>query len=311
MKPVLLPFLFAAAGTLASFAAAHPENAALPTRENAETRLALSPFSPVETHAAAQPAFPPDALRRVVREKTIRGENGEEIIRFRVDAEYFANRPALNREIFRSALPARADEKSPADTLPPEAAVDRFIADEAQDCLRERALTGAGENGVPAIPHEILSSARIFGPVGDVAPACVFFWRFAGGAHGIGGFACRNFSLSEERELRLADVFEKGSAPVLLKALEKNDPRRGNADFSRGESGGGSPFPSKPEPTENFLVLRDGLLFVYNHYDLDCYAAGIIVIFVPYAEISETLRADFSERIRRSRRAEAPADAAR
>ena len=56
MKPVFLPFLFAAAGTLASF-------------------------------AAAQPEFPPDALRRVVREKTIRGENGEDIIRFRVDAE--------------------------------------------------------------------------------------------------------------------------------------------------------------------------------------------------------------------------------
>ena len=97
----------------------------------------------------------------------------------------------------------------------------------------------------------------------------------------------------------------------MRKALEKNDPRRGSADFPREESDGGSPFPSKPEPTENFLVLRDGLLFVYNHYDIDCYAAGIIVIFVPYTEISEALRADFSERIRRSRRAEAPADAAR
>ena len=199
---------------------------------------------------------------------------------FDCDLDYFLEAPsALNDAVADAAL-FRFSPRPPSVPAgtPPALAAEKFA--ELRLAEAEKAATG--------FPAYFSASARILEPVGDFASVAVVAHEFVGGAHGVTVCPCLSFDLAAGTRIALADVFKKDFERPLETLLAAHDSREGRRPDGV--------FPD-PFATENFLICADGLRFVYSPYEIDCYAAGVIVIFVPYAELSALLRDDFRERL--------------
>lgn len=236
--------------------------------EEAPTTCNLSPFS--EEIISAGRMLPPEISGNFSKNLNLRGKAD---FSFRFDIDYFRDIPALTRIILSSAL--NYGEK----TSIPEIAVEKFIANTMRE-LDTSAKTG-GE-------LSFLISAKAAAPCGNRVSVLISRYEDSGGAHGNSVFSCVNFNLAEKKQIFLKDIFKEECISDLEKLLRANDPRREDAGFSYSTVDGEIPLP--PCATENFLMLPDGFLFIYSPYELDCYAAGAIRIFVPASELRPLLK---------------------
>ncbi len=46
------------------------------------------------------------------------------------------------------------------------------------------------------------------------------------------------------------------------------------------------------ELNDNFLIKKNGLLFVFNPYEIAAYVYGAIEVFIPYKEIKDLIKDD-------------------
>ena len=104
-------------------------------------------------------------------------------------------------------------------------------------------------------------------------------WSYTGGAHG--RTQTTFCTLKGVKRLKLADLYrlprEKKQLENLWKAAIA---RHFKKTFEERLKEAGEVF--KPLMTENFYLDDKGIHFIYDPYDIDCYAAGTIDIFVPW-----------------------------
>lgn len=101
-------------------------------------------------------------------------------------------------------------------------------------------------------------------------------YSYAGGAHGSNKITFGTIDRKTGRRLRLKDFVPADKLSVLTKILhEKVVKKLGGKDKLQGEV----------LPIENFCVVKGGLKFVYNEYEVACYAAGAVEVVVAFAEI--------------------------
>lgn len=113
---------------------------------------------------------------------------------------------------------------------------------------------------------------------------------YEGGAHGVNQRIVMNFDNETGRLLRLADVFAAGyeqplSLLLTAKLLEKTDTK--NVDELRQK---GILYSMDMFPTENFVLDKDGITFIYNAYEIAPYEQGIIELNIDYGECKEILQ---------------------
>jgi len=90
-------------------------------------------------------------------------------------------------------------------------------------------------------------------------------YAYSGGAHGGTKITVASFCRKSGRRVRLEDVVSAEKMPSLTRALREAVLRKiGGEEHLQGEV----------KPTENFYVAKDGLHFVYNEYEVACYAEG-------------------------------------
>lgn len=95
------------------------------------------------------------------------------------------------------------------------------------------------------------------------------YW-YHGGAHGSSKVTVGTLDRETGRQLTLADVFGNNGLAVLEAELRK-------AVVAKiGEENIQSPV----QPIENFYLAADGWHFVYNEYEIACYALGAIEVVV-------------------------------
>ena len=95
------------------------------------------------------------------------------------------------------------------------------------------------------------------------------YW-YHGGAHGSTKVSVGTLDRETGRQLTLADVFGKDGLASLESELRK-------AIIAKiGEANIQSPV----RPIENFYLAADGWHFVYNEYDIACYAIGAVEVGV-------------------------------
>lgn len=100
-------------------------------------------------------------------------------------------------------------------------------------------------------------------------------YAYTGGAHGMP--CTRVGTLKDGVLLKLSDIPEQDK---LKKAWSEAIARHYECkDFNEYME---SAALFKPEMTENFYLDADGIHFIYDPYEIDCYAAGTIDIFVPW-----------------------------
>ena len=101
-------------------------------------------------------------------------------------------------------------------------------------------------------------------------------YAYSGGAHGSTKVSVGTLDRETGRQLTLNDVFGKDGLAALETELRK-------AVIAKiGEENIQSPV----KPIENFYLAADGWHFVYNEYEVACYAIGTIEVVVPRQPIA-------------------------
>ena len=101
-------------------------------------------------------------------------------------------------------------------------------------------------------------------------------YSYTGGAHGNTEITVGTIDRKTGRRLRLADFVSADRLHELTKILHvKVVTKLGGKEKLQGEV----------RPIENFCVVKDGLKFVYNEYEVACYAVGAVEVPVKWDEM--------------------------
>lgn len=116
-------------------------------------------------------------------------------------------------------------------------------------------------------------------------------YQYTGGAHGIGWTKGLNYSLDTGEMLSLGDFFsdeQQSRLPSALVTLLCRQQGIGQPDREKLAEQGY--YPDDIKPTDNFRVSATGITFIYNPYEIGCYAVGKTEIELPYAMIDQLLQ---------------------
>jgi hypothetical protein len=116
-------------------------------------------------------------------------------------------------------------------------------------------------------------------------------YNFTGGAHPNTWEFYNNYDLALNRKLNLEDVFKPKFDEKLLAVAEKTFRKNEKIDSQiKLDDKAGYFFENgKFILTDNFLLTKDGIKFVYNNYEIKAYAYGRIELFIPKAEIADII----------------------
>ena len=120
------------------------------------------------------------------------------------------------------------------------------------------------------------------------------YYIFTGGAHPNGYTRFFNFVPSTGEILCLNDIFKTGFERKLNKLLEQ----KFRMDF---ELSNDAPlteilFENKIEHNNNFTISENGIIFLYNRYEIAPYVFGEIILEIPYGEINDILKEPYKKR---------------
>lgn len=109
--------------------------------------------------------------------------------------------------------------------------------------------------------------------------------KYTGGAHGIYGTECYNYSLAGGYEITTADLFTETQLERLNRLIREDIYEQyGVRSDEELETKGF--FPEYIGVTENFLVTPEGITFYYNPYDIGCYALGSVEVSVSREQLA-------------------------
>jgi hypothetical protein len=113
---------------------------------------------------------------------------------------------------------------------------------------------------------------------------------YMGGAHGNQSSRYLNYDLTTHRLIKLDDLFKPGSKAELVKIAEgifrKNEGLSPTASLANGYFFTNNQFALN----ENFLILADGIEFLYNPYEIKPYASGKTRLMIPYEQIKALIK---------------------
>ncbi|KQT18399.1 hypothetical protein ASG31_06660 [Chryseobacterium sp. Leaf404] len=121
---------------------------------------------------------------------------------------------------------------------------------------------------------------------------------YEGGAHDNYWFSNRVFDLKNKRKLLLSDITTMPDVKI-SEILKKNmDKMHSGTTDSHGEvKNSDMLLVDIIEPNENFYFDSKNLYFHYSPYEIAAFAAGDIVIPIPWIELKGTLKPEFEKRL--------------
>lgn len=136
------------------------------------------------------------------------------------------------------------------------------------------------------------SSVKIFSLDNDLLTLTYRSDGYSGGAHGYYNERYRVFDLKKNRQISLNEVIKNQDAQVWARILMtnflENDLDKGQAEM----------LLVKDIPlNDNFYFDKQNIYFLYNQYEIAAYAAGPVLIKIPFSEIKPFLHPDFRTRM--------------
>ena len=113
---------------------------------------------------------------------------------------------------------------------------------------------------------------------------------FEGGAHSIEQKVMANFEQSTGVMIRLADVFVPGYEARLADILQKQLMQVVGASDIQSLRDKGYLYSSDMFVSDNFLLGKDGVTFIYNPYEIAPYEMGITELTLDYDDIEDILK---------------------
>lgn len=115
---------------------------------------------------------------------------------------------------------------------------------------------------------------------------------YTGGAHGYYYEKYKVFDLKNNKTVQLSDVITKEDSSVwkriLMDNFLKNDSENKQAEMLLVEE-----IPLN----NNYYFDKENLYFLYNQYEITAYAAGPVLIKIPFSDIKPFLNSDFKKRM--------------
>ncbi|MDR0536608.1 MAG: RsiV family protein [Tannerellaceae bacterium] len=116
---------------------------------------------------------------------------------------------------------------------------------------------------------------------------------YYGGAHCSRTYKFFNINLVTSTQLTEKDIFIDDYQSTLTRIIISKLMKQSNVkDASALEEEACYFSIEEITPNNNFSIGKDGLTFIYNEYEIACYAAGVIKVFIPYTELREILSSD-------------------
>lgn len=117
------------------------------------------------------------------------------------------------------------------------------------------------------------------------------FYVYTGGAHGMPGEYFINIEKMSGRVLSLADIVTDQSQNEFVTIAEQKFYQQRGIPSTQSLEEAGYWFDDEGfYLAENFTVMDDGLLFLYNPYEIASYADGMIELFIPIADVKSLLK---------------------
>lgn len=126
----------------------------------------------------------------------------------------------------------------------------------------------------------------------DLASVVLSSYQFYGGAHGMTVYSSVNYDLKNNKELKLAELFEpdsdyvKAISDYSIAELKKTLGEMQNDELINDGAG------AKAENFSNWNLTKKGLMFTFEPYQVAAYAAGTRIVIIPYEELKDILRKD-------------------
>ncbi len=121
-----------------------------------------------------------------------------------------------------------------------------------------------------------------------------FSYNYSGGAHGNygTGFVC--FDIKDQKVIILEDILNKQGLSKLSALLEKNYRKQNEIDAKQSLSEAGL-FEDTIRANNNFIITPGAIVFSYVPYEIAPYAAGEVMIYIPFEEIEEYIKPEFKK----------------
>src|SRR5690606_187889 len=115
------------------------------------------------------------------------------------------------------------------------------------------------------------------------------FESYTGGAHGVHYIYYNNYSVNQNRELLINDIVADEFQASLTKVGE--DIFRKQEGISDNQSLTDDYFFNEGifSLPHNFILQKDGILFLYNIYEIKPYVSGYTRLLIPYNSIHDLL----------------------
>jgi hypothetical protein len=126
----------------------------------------------------------------------------------------------------------------------------------------------------------------------DLASVVLSNYEFLGGAHGMTVYSTVNYDLKNNKELKLADIFEPNSDYVKaisdysIAELKKSLGEMQDEEMINDGAG------AKADNFSNWNLTKKGLMFTFEAYQVAAYAAGTQTVIIPFEKLKDVLRKD-------------------
>ena len=109
-------------------------------------------------------------------------------------------------------------------------------------------------------------------------------YQYTGGAHGYTSVQVGTVDRKTGRKYRLADIVPESRRGELLRKVREDIAvrRYGAKSYAEWRARKDVAFFDEPQLTENFYFDDQAIHFIYNQYEIACYADGIIGAIVPF-----------------------------
>ena len=137
----------------------------------------------------------------------------------------------------------------------------------------------------PERPWELKAEATVI--LQDSAFIAIRFegYHYSGGAHGIDGIYGLNFDKKTSSVLKLKDLLLNGYSKELKPIILTKFKEQQNLPIDTPLQDYGKIKNGKIPVSNNFLITKEGLLFLYNEYEVLPESEGPVEIKVPYSQI--------------------------
>ena len=115
-------------------------------------------------------------------------------------------------------------------------------------------------------------------------------YNFQGGAHGLNQLLTLNFDKTTGKTLTLEDVLVPGYKVKLNNLLQKALLKKANCKDINELHDKGYLFSMEMYPSNNYVLGKEGITFIYNPYEIAPYALGRIELTISYDDMENLMK---------------------